>query len=185
MNDEANKFMEVVGVFSSEEALQGAIDELLTSGFDRAELSLLASEAAVKEKLGHRYQKVRELEDDANVPAAAYVSPESIGDAEGATIGALVYVGAGVLMGPVAAAGGSIAAIAAAALAGGTVGGGIGAFLAGLIGKQHADYVQEQLDHGGLILWVRAWDKAREVKAFNILQQHSGRDVHIHEIETP
>lgn len=182
MNDQSNGVREAVGVFSSEAALQAAIDELLVTGFDRAELSLLASEATVNEKLGHRYQKVAELEDDPRVPSSAYVSPETVGDAEGAVIGGLMYVGAGLLMGPVAASGGGIAAIAAAALTGGTVGGGIGALLAGLIGKSHADYIQEQLDHGGLILWVRVWDGAREAKALEILKRHSGRDVHAHEV---
>ena len=35
---------EAVGVFKGSAVLQAAIDELLASGFDRAELSLLASE---------------------------------------------------------------------------------------------------------------------------------------------
>ena len=39
---------EVVGVFPNPEDLESAIDELLSSGFDRAELSLLASEDAVR-----------------------------------------------------------------------------------------------------------------------------------------
>jgi hypothetical protein len=182
MNDKSNAVREAVAVFPNERSLQGAIDELLSSGFDQAELSLLASEAAVEQKLGHRYTKVSELEDDPNVPSAAYVSPEAIGDAEGAVIGVLIYVGAGVLMGPVAVAGGGIAAIAAAAVAGGTIGGGIGAFLANLIGRRHADYINEQLKHGGLLLWVRVWDEAREKKAVEILKRHSGEDVHVHEI---
>jgi hypothetical protein len=100
MNDKSNGVREAVAVFPSEETLQGAIDELLSSGFDRSELSLLASEAAVEEKLGHRYTKLSELEDDPNVPSAAYVSPESTGDAEGTVIGALIYVCAGGRWGP-------------------------------------------------------------------------------------
>jgi hypothetical protein len=43
---------EAVGVFHDPASLQEAIDELLSSGFDRAELSLLAGEHAVEEKLG-------------------------------------------------------------------------------------------------------------------------------------
>jgi hypothetical protein len=52
---------EAVGVFSRPGELQDAIDGLLSSGFHRAELSLLASEHAVEEKLGHRYAKVKAL----------------------------------------------------------------------------------------------------------------------------
>lgn len=72
---------EAIGVFATAEQMQGAIDELMSSGFDRAEISLLASERAVEEKLGHRYRKVIELEDDSDVLFTAYVSTESVGDA--------------------------------------------------------------------------------------------------------
>jgi hypothetical protein len=40
----------------------------MSSGFDRAELSMLAAERTVDEKLGHKYQKIAELEDDPIVP---------------------------------------------------------------------------------------------------------------------
>ena len=78
---------EAVGVFHDPGPLQEAIDELLSSGFDRAEISLLASERAIEAKLHHRYRKVAELEDDPRVPRTAYVSLELIGDAEGGLIG--------------------------------------------------------------------------------------------------
>jgi len=114
-----------VRIFDGPDTLQEAIDELLTSGFDRAELGLLASETAVQEKLGHKYRKVSELEDEADVPSSAYVSTEAVGDAEGAVVGGLMYIGAGVLMGPAAFAGGTLASIAGAAAVGGGIGGGI------------------------------------------------------------
>jgi len=47
VEQEARTVREAVGVFNRSEDLQDAIDELLSSGFDRAELSLLASEHAV------------------------------------------------------------------------------------------------------------------------------------------
>src|SRR3546814_7105096 len=63
--DEAAKMSrEAVGIFHSPEGLQGAIDELLSSGFHRAELSLLASEAAIMEKPGHLYTTVDVLADE-------------------------------------------------------------------------------------------------------------------------
>jgi hypothetical protein len=185
MSEKASGVREVVAYFMTEKALQGAIDELLVSGFNRADLSLLASEKAVTEKLGHKYSKVSELGDDPVVPTVAYVSTESRGDAEGAVVGALAYVGAGILMGPIAAAGGGIAAIAAAAAAGGAVGGGIGIALAAAIGNRHAEYIAEQLKHGGILLWVRAWDPEHERRAVDILKRHSGQDAHVHEIKTP
>src|SRR3546814_7251426 len=59
---------EAVGVFQSEHALQLAADELLISGFDRADLSLLADARTVEQKLGHAYRCMTEIEDDPTVP---------------------------------------------------------------------------------------------------------------------
>lgn len=180
--DQKNTQTEAVGVFDTAGPLQEAIDELLESGFDRAEISLLAGERTVEEKLGHAYEKVTELEDDTSVPRAAFVSTEAIGDAEGGLIGGLVYIGAVAAAGAVVATGGTIAAvIGAAALAGGA-GSLIGAVLAKLVGDHHAHHLQEQLDHGGLLLWVRTRDKDHEQRATQVLSKHSGKDVHIHSI---
>ena len=179
-NQEHRMVREAVGVFNRPEQLQGAIDELLGSGFHRAELSLLASEHAVEEKLGHQYEKARALEDDPKVPRAAYVSTEAIGGAEGALIGALMYVGATAAAGAVVVSGGTLAAGIAAMVVAGGAGGLIGTILAKWIGDHHAHYLQEQMDHGGLLLWVRTWDAEDERRALTILRKHSGRDVHLH-----
>ncbi|WP_036281838.1 hypothetical protein [Methylocystis sp. ATCC 49242] len=61
-DEQLSNMREVVGVFTDADTLQAAIDELMSSGFDRAEISLLAGEKAVDEKLGHKYKKVTELE---------------------------------------------------------------------------------------------------------------------------
>lgn len=180
VEQETHIVREAVGVFSRPEDLQDAIDELLSSGFHRAELSLLASEHAVEEKLGHRYEKVSALANDPTIPRAAYVSTEAIGGAEGGLIGGLMYVGAVVAAGAIVASGGTLAAaIAAAALAGGA-GGLIGSILAKWVGDHHAHYLQEQMDRGGLLLWVHTRDVALEKRAVEILQKHSAGDVHVH-----
>src|SRR3546814_922969 len=49
---------QAVGIFHSSQQLQDAIDELLSSGFHRAVLSLLASESAVARALGTRHRQV-------------------------------------------------------------------------------------------------------------------------------
>jgi hypothetical protein len=170
---------EAVGVFHDPNALQEAIDELQSFGFDRAELSLLASEHAVETKLGHMYRKAAELEDDPRVPRTAFVSLESIGDAEGGLIGGLMYIGAVVAAGGIVASGGTLAgAFLAAAMAGGA-GGLVGSGLARLIDYHHADYLQRQLEKGGLVLWVRTRDAEHERRATDILKRHSGEDVHV------
>ncbi len=127
---ETRTVREAVGIFHRAEDLQGAFDELLSSGFHRAELSLLAGEHAVEEKLGHRYQKVSALADDPTVPRAAYVSTEAVGGAEGGLIGGLTYVGAVVAAGAIVASGCTLAAVTAAAALAGGAGGLIGSVLA-------------------------------------------------------
>jgi len=173
---------EAVCVFEDADSLQAAVDELESSGFDHANISLLASEAAVVEKLGHKYEKVTELEDDAAVPRTAFVSAEAVGDAEGGLIGGLLYIGAVAAAGAVVASGGTVAAaVAAAAMSGGATGL-IGLVLAKLVGDRHAARLQEQISHGGLLLWVRTWNAEQEKRAMEILSRHSGRNVHVHSL---
>ncbi|MDJ0896451.1 MAG: hypothetical protein QNJ92_15000 [Alphaproteobacteria bacterium] len=173
---------EAVGVFKDATSLEAAIDELLSSGFDRAELSLLAGEDVVQQKLGHMYDKVKELEDDPSVPRVAYVPTESIGGFEGGLIGGLMYVGAVAAVGAVVATGGALATVIAAAGVAGGAGGAIGVALAKLIEKHHADHLQTQIDHGGLLLWVRTRDATHENQAQEILRRHSAADVHVHKL---
>lgn len=176
---------EAVGVFDDAEILEAAIDELLSSGFDRSQLSLLAGEETIHDKLGHIYAKVEDVEDDPEVPRAAYVSTEARGDAEGALVGGLLYVGAVAAAGAVVATGGTLAAAIAAAAAAGGAGGAVGAALAHLIEQRHADYIGRQVDHGGLVLWARLHDEAQRKRAMAILTKHSAHDVHEHTLSIP
>jgi uncharacterized membrane protein len=179
-NQQPRVIREAVGVFNSFEDFQDAVDELLSSGFHRADLSLLTSEHVVTEKLGHRYQKLDTLQDDPKVPRAAYVSPEAMGDAEGAVIGTLMYVGATAAAGAILVSGGTLAVAIAAVALGWGAGGLIGSILAIWIGDHYAHYLQEQMEHGGLLLWVRTWNAEEERRAVKILRKHSGSHVHLH-----
>jgi hypothetical protein len=86
---ETVKVHEVAGVFRSREDLDGAVDDLLLAGFDRADIDLMASRDAVREKLGKIYIATEELPDIRSVPRQAYVARHE-------ATGALVLV-AGVL----------------------------------------------------------------------------------------
>lgn len=169
---------EVVGVFHKPEDLESAIDELLSSGFDRAELSLLASEDAVATKLGGYYCPASELADNPAVPRAAFVSSAAIGDAEGALIGGLAYVGATVAIGAVAMSGGALGAVITAAVLAGGTGGLVGSVLARWVGHHHAAYLRDQIENGGLLLWVRAWNESDEARALEIITKHAADKVH-------
>jgi len=185
MPGESETHTEAVAIFNDAETLEAAVDELLSHGFNQAEISMVASENAVEEKLGHRYTRVEDVEDDESVPRTAYVSTESRGDAEGGLIGGLMYVGALAAAGATVASGGTLgAAIVGAAAMGGT-GGLIGAVLAKFLDDQHAMILEEQLDHGGLLLWVRTRDAEHQKKARDILTRHSAHDVHLHQLRQP
>jgi outer membrane lipoprotein SlyB len=179
---EQHGLREAVGVFHKVEDLQAAIDELLSSGFDRAELSLLASEQAIEAKLGGVSFRNADLEDDASIPRGVYVSPEAVSAAEGGLVGGLAYVGGVASAGIIALAGGPLTAIILGAVLVGAAGGLLGTGLAELVGHRRAAYFQEQLDRGGLLLWVRTWDKSREQRAVEILVRHAGEDVHVHTV---
>jgi hypothetical protein len=182
-DEQAEIIREAVGVFHATEDLENAIEELEENGFDRAEISLLAGEETVRQKLGHRFYDAKSVEDDPNVPRTAFVSTESIGDAEGALLGGLFYVGAIAAAGAVVASGGSLGAALLATAVGGSSTEMIGALLARFVGKHHADYLQKQLERGGLVVWVRTRDDSYEQRAVDILKRNKAEDVHLHTIE--
>jgi hypothetical protein len=173
---------EAVGVFHDVEAFQRAIDALMASGITEANLSVLASETTVAAKLGHPYKSTTELEDDLAAPRATYVPNESVGDAQGALIGAGIYVPACLGMVSVIASGGTMLAAIAAAVVAGSAGGFLGAGAARWIGREHTRRLDRHLAHGGLLLWVRTHSREKEQKAVAILRKHGGDDVHLHQL---
>jgi hypothetical protein len=174
--------MEAVAIFHEVEAFQAAIDELLLAGFDHADINVLAQEDTIASKLGPSYASTAEFEDDPEAPRIAYIPDETIGNAEGAVIGAGVYLPAMFGSFAVAASGGTLLGVFAAAAIAGGAGGLIGAALARHIGHEHAKHLDQHLKHGGLLLWVRTRDAECEKRALEILRRHSAHDVHLHRI---
>jgi len=164
---------EVVAVFDDTEALDKAVYTLETRGFDRAAFSLLASEEAVAQRLGHRYQRVSETEDDPRMPRDTFFSRISRLEAEYlpapalAAVGVLIVAGTGAILPVVIAAGGGAL---------------IGAALGRVMHERHATRVREQLERGGLLLWVSVRNVSEEEMALEVLRAHSAHDVHSHEI---
>ncbi|MCW6511771.1 hypothetical protein [Lichenifustis flavocetrariae] len=174
---------EVVGVFDTPEALEAAVDRLQISGFDRAAISVLASDKIVKERLGRLYDSVAEIVDDPRAPLAAFVSQDSRMEGKAAAVGAPLFIG-GIAGGlAVVASGGALAAAIVAAMAAGAVGAGIGGLLARLMSHHHIDRVEQQLAQGGLVLWVSVRDDAAGANALEILIHGGARDAHLHEIQ--
>ncbi len=178
----ATAVREAVGIFADEHSYQKAIDELLSSGFDHGDISMLAAEKTVQEKLKNSFTQTGDLADSSeqDVQRRHYVATESVGNAKGVMIGGLVYVGALAAAGPIILSGGTLAVGIAAAAAAGGAGGVLGSVLSKWLGDSEGKLIQTQLENGGLLLWVHTRDAEHERRALEIMERHAGRDVHIH-----
>ena len=176
---------EAVGLFHDEKTLEDAVDELLINGFNHADLSLLAADRAIEARLGHKFERVADLEDDPHVAFQAFVDRDSRTEGKGVLIGGLFYVGAVAAAGMVVASGGAVAALILGVAAGGGAGGLIGVLLGRFLDKHHAHALQEHLDKGGLLLWVHTPDEAHERKALEILRRAGAEDAHVHSLPKP
>jgi hypothetical protein len=170
---------EAVAVFHDVNSLDAAVEELRAAGFKRDDINLLAGAHAVEKKLGHRYERVEELEDEPDVPRKAYRTRASLGETEDVVIGSLTYLPAVIAAGTVVASAGVVAAAVTGVALGGAL---LGTALSHWMDRNHAEWLQEQLDHGGLLLWVRTPDAETQQKALSILAHHSTHDVHIHKL---
>lgn len=172
---------EAVGIFDTFESLQKAIYDLMIAGFSRYDISLLADQKVLEEKLGKAFWTAPELADNPDAPRAAFVSEEAIGELEGAIAGGLFFLGSYIAMMALLTPASTIAASIAAIAIGGSPTAVLGTLLARRVGRHHKDYYANQIKHGGILLWVRTWDKDKAELAVNILKGHSGRDVHVHD----
>ncbi len=171
---------EAVGVFDTYEDLQSAFYDLRMVGFSRYDISLLAKQEVLEEKIGKAFWQASDLEDDPNAPRASFVSKEAIGELQGAVAGGFLFLGSYIAMAAMLTPASTLAASIAAIAIGGSPAAAVGTFLARRIGQQHKDYYANQIEHGGILLWVRVHDKEKEDLAVKILKGHSGRDVHVH-----
>lgn len=176
---------EVVGVFHDVKGMEQAVESLLVDGFDRATVSLIASEMTIEQKLRHRYDRVGEVDAEPNTLRMAYVDSDSLNEAKAGLTGGLAYVGAMVAAGAVVFSGGAAGVAIAAAVAAGGGGAAIGALFSRVIGKHHADTLQRQLDQGGILLWVACGDMEHEERAKDILRRHGATDIDVHELPQP
>jgi hypothetical protein len=172
---------QAVGIFHNAESLRGAIEELLISGFTQDEIGILASEQVVERSLGDLYVRTNEASDSPEAPAVAFVRRESFGDAARTHAGGLFFVGASGAAGGVVA---STALLGSALLpaVGAVVGVGlVGLFVASFIHQTDAEYLQQQIDEGQILLFVRV-EPEREQETVRLLIRHSGLDVKIYEV---
>ncbi|MFG1235592.1 hypothetical protein V5F63_00090 [Xanthobacter autotrophicus DSM 597] len=180
---EARKVREVAGVFHRKHALEEAIEALLHAGFDRADVDIMGEIEAVRRRLGTFYVPPEELADVPGTPRRAFVARDDLATATVSVAGILFYVGATAAVMSVVASGGSLAVIAAAAMAAGTVGAGIGTAAVRLLGSKQAEELELQLMSGGIVIWVRARTAEKEAEAQEILAKFGAEAIRVHEID--
>lgn len=178
------KVREVAGVFHSRQQIEEAITNLLSAGFDRADIDLMASAQAVREKLGGAYASVEELADVPDVPRKSFIARDDVTTMVASVAGILTFIGATASATAVVASGGAVALAAVAALVGGGLTGGTGAFLIHkLVDQQWGEELETLMEAGGMVLWVRVHNPEQEKKAIDILRNCGGEAVRVHEIE--
>lgn len=174
---------EAVGTFRSEEQLEAAISELTSSGWDRADLSLLGSSSVIDPHVTvPPGEDARQASRDPDVPRSPVVS--DVDERQGRTLvggmaGVIAAFGAAGAV--VVTGGGALAAMVGAAIAGGGATAAVEA--AGRwLGARRNEFLQEQIDRGGILLWVALRKPGQEQKAQEILRRHGADNVHIHEL---
>lgn len=176
----AENVREVVGVFNDVKSLESAAQDLMSDGFDRNLLSLLATDDAVNKHYKGRFVRVEQLEDDPAAPRIAYVDRDTLGIGQGAAIGGLSYFGAALVGGATLISGGAFLPVLAAAIAGGAGGGLAGVIAARQLGQTTGHKIDAELQRGGLLLWVRTHDDDEDARAIGIMEKNGAHDVHAH-----
>lgn len=173
---------EVVGAFRSAEWLEDAITELGSKGWDKSEMSLLAQEGVFQPGIPAHGHDMHQAADEPELKRSPVVEDEDVRQGRtlatslAAVVAAFAASGATILTG-----GGALAAMIGAAAAGGGA-----AAAANTIGRwisgSRSDFLRDQIDQGGILLWVKVQGTAQENEASEILRRHGANDVHVHEI---
>lgn len=155
---------EVVGVFSERSQFEKAVQALRAAGFERSDLSVLASHESI----------------DAASPAS-----KSWKDAITALVGEMKYEIPLVASGAIFLAGGATAALIAG-LIGAAVGGiALKEVLEEVTAAPHSEDFARALETGSAVLWVRISHREKEPIATTILQESGASKVHTYGSTSP
>lgn len=179
---DATSIREAVAIFPNAQTLKSAIAELRNAGFHPEELGLLASAQVVEDALGDLYARTNKDAAAPEAPAIAFVGREAIGEAPSALGGSLFFVGTSGIAGAVVASAAIFGGALLTAL-GGLVGVGlIGTLVAKVIHQSDAEYLQQQVDEGRILLFARLNEPGSENLAINILNRHGSIEVKVYAV---
>nr|WP_295829888.1 hypothetical protein [uncultured Azospirillum sp.] len=149
---------EVVALFSTRAGFDRAVEALLAAGYDRADLSVLASHTSLE---------------------AADPKYRPRDEALTGLVGELKYAFPLTTAGLIAIVGGPIEAALAALVAAGVGGAAIKDYLDELTSHPKPDEFTRALEAGGVILWVRIDTPDQKAQATALLEREGGANVHV------
>ncbi len=174
---------EVVGVFSTPDELDRAVEQLGLAGVNRAAISVLGIDVERSSRMDALYSSAHGIGDDPALWRANFVSHAARTEGEVVAIAVPLQVGSFAGAWAIAATGGALLTAVGATILGGAVGAGMGLLLFRAVARRHAASVQSQLAGGGLVLWVSTPDGPAEERAGEVLRRCGGRSVHTHVVE--
>jgi hypothetical protein len=173
---------EAVAIFFDSKTLQKAVDELEAAGFKPAEVGLLTGEFTVRKSLGHLYTEINASQGTPSAPPTKWVRKEAMGDTVHALLGGLAVTVGTTAAGLAVASSGIFLGALGAAAAGAAALVSAGAVFAKFISEPDAEFLQEQVEEGHLLLFVRLRDQAAEAKALTILSRYSKWEVKVYDV---
>lgn len=182
-DQQASGKREAVGIYFDADALQKAVKDLEAYGIRHGQIGLLAGKYTVRDKLGHLYDEVNSEIDQPGAPDVAFVARDSVGDTMHAMLGSLYIMGAAVTSGAVVASAGILGGAVGAAVATAAVFGGVGTVLTRVISQSDAEHLEQQVDEGHLLLFVRVDDREQEDRVMEILRRDSAYDPRVYTVE--
>lgn len=178
MNVRDQGYHELVGLFHNPDDLERAINRLASSGWNRADLSMLAPRGLLAREAVDG--QATDIADDPDAERSAPVSDTDM--RQGRTLAAsMAGVAAAFLASgaTIMTGGAALAAIVGAAAAGGGAATLVGAF--GQRARSERDrFLHDQVEQGGILLWARLDDAGEEQKARDIFARCGATEIHLH-----
>jgi hypothetical protein len=151
---------EVVGIFTRRSDLDQAVKDLLTAGFARSDLSVLASHDSI----------------DVAAPDSKSWRDRLVG-----LVGELKYEGPLVTAGLIALAAGEVGAVIAGLIAAGVGGVALKELMGEITARPHSEEFARSVAAGSIVLWVDAPGPDQEQRATAVLTRAGATNVHVNE----
>jgi hypothetical protein len=155
--------MKITAVFKCETEALSAIDDLELSGIDRLQIGMVTTDEHGSAARGAGIFPASDVPYD----------PASAGAAAGAWIGGLSYLGAASAAGVIILSGGGLGLALAALVGAGGAGGLAGALVASGFHHRHAEFVNAEIEAGGLAVWVEPKTAKQAAKVMAVLSRHA------------